>query len=162
MNSDREKIYEEIGNWTRSIFMLPANTSILISENQRENSCIEPTITIHVKNSIYRSYNILKSAPEIIIEDVEYLKNSAMETALKNHPFLGRLFRFFGWWFIFAGALSAMSVCPVCGQVGCPVGVGTTGILAGFFALIKQNGKESVKFIKQKIWGIIINVKNKS
>lgn len=49
-------------------------------------------------------------------------------------------FRFLGWWSIFAGALAMNSVCPICGNAACPVGVGTTGILAGIMAGFKQWG----------------------
>ncbi|MBN2078430.1 MAG: hypothetical protein JW838_05660 [Spirochaetes bacterium] len=48
--------------------------------------------------------------------------------------------RFAGWWSIFAGALALYSVCPVCGTVGCPVGIGVTGVLAGLLAALKQWG----------------------
>ncbi|HQO03050.1 MAG TPA: hypothetical protein PLI62_12335 [Spirochaetota bacterium] len=54
--------------------------------------------------------------------------------------------RFAGWWSIFAGALALNSVCPICGGVACPVGLGTTGIIAGLLAGIKQWGGRSIKF----------------
>jgi hypothetical protein len=65
--------------------------------------------------------------------------------------FVGRLLtsgiiRFAGWWSIFAGALALNSVCPICGGVACPVGLGTTGIIAGLLAGIKQWGGRAIKF----------------
>ncbi len=48
--------------------------------------------------------------------------------------------RFAGWWSIFAGLLAMNSVCPVCGSQACPVGIGTTGIIAALFAAVKQWG----------------------
>ncbi|HOP62773.1 MAG TPA: hypothetical protein PK358_05550 [Spirochaetota bacterium] len=70
--------------------------------------------------------------------------------------FIKRLFstgalRFAGWWSIFAGALAVNSVCPVCGSQGCPVGIGTTGIIAAFFAATKQWGGIFLKKIRDYI-----------
>ncbi len=48
--------------------------------------------------------------------------------------------RFAGWWSVFAGLLAFNSVCPVCGNTACPVGLGTTGIIAAFFASLRQWG----------------------
>ncbi len=55
--------------------------------------------------------------------------------------------RFAGWWSIFAGALALYSVCPVCGTVGCPVGIGVTGVLAGLLAAIKQWGGRLIRAV---------------
>jgi len=59
--------------------------------------------------------------------------------------------RFAGWWSVFAGLLALNSVCPVCGSTACPVGIGTTGIIAAFFAVIKQWGGGTLKKISQRI-----------
>jgi hypothetical protein len=50
------------------------------------------------------------------------------------------MLRFTGWWSIFAGILAINSVCPVCGSTACPIGIGATGLIAGFFAAVKQWG----------------------
>lgn len=65
-------------------------------------------------------------------------------------PF-GRLFRFFGWWFGFTGLYAAFSVCPFCGQQGCPVGLATSGTIGGFFALCIQDWKRLFSFIRQNL-----------
>jgi hypothetical protein len=67
-------------------------------------------------------------------------------------PFLTRLLsstiiRFAGWWSIFAGALALNSICPVCGSSACPVGMGTTGIIAGFIAAAKLWGGRFIRFV---------------
>lgn len=67
----------------------------------------------------------------------------------KMSPF-GHLFRFFGWWFGFAGLYSAFSVCPFCGQQGCPVGLASAGSVGAFFALCLQDWKLLFRFLKQK------------
>jgi hypothetical protein len=58
-----------------------------------------------------------------------------------KYPFIGRLLRFLTWWLIFSGIYASSSVCPFCGQLGCPVGGASAGIVGGFFALIIGNGK---------------------
>ena len=58
-----------------------------------------------------------------------------------QYPVIGRLLRFLTWWLIFSGIYASSSVCPFCGQVGCPVGAASAGLVGGFFALIIGNGK---------------------
>jgi hypothetical protein len=50
------------------------------------------------------------------------------------------LVRFAGWWSLFAGALALNSVCPVCGNAGCPTGIGSFGLVAAVLAFFKQYG----------------------
>ncbi|MBN2160127.1 MAG: hypothetical protein JW807_12085 [Spirochaetes bacterium] len=61
------------------------------------------------------------------------------------------IMRFAGWWSIFAGALALHSVCPICGSTGCPVGIGTTGIIAGLAAALKQWGGGIIRIIAGKV-----------
>ena len=51
------------------------------------------------------------------------------------------LIRFFKWWLIFTGLYSAAAACPFCGNMGCPVGLGSTGAVGAFLALFMQNWK---------------------
>ena len=44
--------------------------------------------------------------------------------------------QFLGWSVGFTGLFAASSVCPCCGQVGCPVGTSTIGILGGLTAIV--------------------------
>jgi len=68
----------------------------------------------------------------------------------KLSPF-GRLFRFFGWWFGFAGLYSMFSVCPFCGQPSCPVGLASAGAVGAFFALCIQDWKILFRFLGNKL-----------
>ena len=61
------------------------------------------------------------------------------------------LFRFAGWWGAFAGFFAMNSVCPICGSSTCPVGIGTTGVLAALFAVVKQWGGKCVEQIRMII-----------
>ena len=72
-------------------------------------------------------------------------ESKIVEYPAENVSFVRRLIsagilRFAGWWSVFAGLLAINSVCPICGTAGCPVGIGTTGIIAAFFAAVKQWG----------------------
>jgi hypothetical protein len=55
------------------------------------------------------------------------------------------LVRFAGWWSLFAGALALNSVCPVCGNAGCPTGIGSFGLIAAVLAFVKQYGGATVR-----------------
>ncbi|MBN1602938.1 MAG: hypothetical protein JW915_15120 [Chitinispirillaceae bacterium] len=64
------------------------------------------------------------------------MNNAISGPIQKKHSVFSHLLKFLGWWFGFAGLYATFSVCPFCGQAGCPVGVGATGIFGGVFALI--------------------------
>jgi hypothetical protein len=66
-----------------------------------------------------------------------------------QYPFIGRLFRFFTWWLIFSGIYASSSVCPFCGQYGCPVGAGSAGLVGGFFALLIGKGKVILNLVSR-------------
>lgn len=61
--------------------------------------------------------------------------------------FSSAIVRFAGWWSIFAGVLALNSVCPVCGGSACPVGIGTTGVIAGVIAAVKLWGGKCVTIV---------------
>ena len=65
--------------------------------------------------------------------------------------------RFFSLWSIFTGAIVLNSSCPFCGNCGCPIGIGSSGIIAFFLALIKQYGLSSVHSITSFINFRLIN-----
>jgi hypothetical protein len=58
-----------------------------------------------------------------------------------HYPVVGRFLRFFTWWFIISGIYASSSVCPFCGQMGCPVGAASAGVVGGFFALVIGKGQ---------------------
>lgn len=59
-------------------------------------------------------------------------------TPKKKDSAIFHVLRFFGWWFGFSGLYAIFSVCPFCGQPGCPVGAGTAGLFGVFFASIMK------------------------
>ncbi len=69
---------------------------------------------------------------------------------------LGHLFKFFGCWFAFTGLYSVSSVCPFCGQAGCPVGAAGAGVVGAFMAALVQmrNWKMFARPIKDRFKSI--------
>jgi hypothetical protein len=55
--------------------------------------------------------------------------------------FLGKIIRLLGLWLSFFGLFSISTTCPICGQPGCPVGVGSAGLLSGAMAVFLHSGK---------------------
>jgi len=68
---------------------------------------------------------------------------------LKLSPF-GRLFRLLASWFGFTGLYAAFSVCPLCGQQGCPVGIASAGTVGALGALCLQDWKRLFAYIKNR------------
>jgi len=65
-------------------------------------------------------------------------------------PF-GHIFRFVAGWFGFTGLYAAFSVCPFCGQPGCPVGIVSASAVGAFLSLCLQDWKTFVAFIRNKL-----------
>lgn len=72
----------------------------------------------------------MPQAPDII---------NSLEPTTAKRTLLKSVLRFLGWWFGFFALLGPLSVCPICGQAGCPggtVGAGASGgILAALISL---------------------------
>nr|WP_321404652.1 hypothetical protein [uncultured Desulfobacter sp.] len=68
----------------------------------------------------------------------------------KLSPF-GRLFRLFASWLGFTGLYAAFSVCPFCGQQGCPVGMASAGTVGAFLALCLQDWKRLFSYVKNRV-----------
>jgi hypothetical protein len=62
---------------------------------------------------------------------------------------MGRLSRFFVWWLIFSGIYASSSVCPFCGQVGCPVGGASAGLVGGLFAFLILGARRLAAHLKR-------------
>jgi hypothetical protein len=58
--------------------------------------------------------------------------------APKKNSLLNRFLSFLKPWLAFTGLYATFSVCPFCGQSGCPVGIGSAGLVGGVMALLAQ------------------------
>ena len=76
--------------------------------------------------------------------------NSGEIKKVKLSP-LGYIIKLFAKWFGFTSLYAAFSVCPFCGQQGCPVGIGSASIIGAFFALIFNDWKILFFYIKNKL-----------
>jgi hypothetical protein len=75
--------------------------------------------------------------------------NCKDDKPIKLSP-LGYIVKLFAKWFGFTSLYSAFSVCPFCGQPGCPVGIGSASIIGAFFALVFNDWRILIRFIKTK------------
>lgn len=82
------------------------------------------------------------AAPTCLSHEVpEPLTGAPRPWKISQYPVIGGLWRFFCYWLVFFGIYASSTVCPFCGQPGCPVGVASAGIMGGFFATIWIYGK---------------------
>lgn len=79
----------------------------------------------------------------------EHLTGPPRTRKISQYPVIGGLWRFFSWGLVFSGIYASSSVCPFCGQPGCPVGVAAAGIMGGFFAAIWVYGKACLDRVKE-------------
>lgn len=61
-------------------------------------------------------------------------KTSTAPSFVGRARWLRPIARFAAWWFSLFALLGPLSVCPVCGQSGCPGGAASAGILGGIMA----------------------------
>jgi hypothetical protein len=82
----------------------------------------------------------------------EHIHSSSCRTGKDDPPvgttITGKLLKFSGWFFGFAGLFAMGSVCPFCGQQGCPVGAASAGIVGLTFASLFQWGNKFPSAIK--------------
>ena len=77
-----------------------------------------------------------------------------------RYPFIGRFLKFLTWWLIFSGIYASSSVCPFCGQLGCPVGGASAGMVGGLFALVIGKGKVIIEQVTQRFSFIRSTIKS--
>lgn len=78
------------------------------------------------------------------------LNNPEGSKVLKVSP-LGYILKLFSKWLGFTSLYAAFSVCPFCGQQACPVGIGSASIIGVFFALLFNDWKTLLNFLKKKL-----------
>lgn len=156
MNKNSENIKQQLQQWIRDAFRLSNDADIYISEHQDGDSKFDSShteVTIEQKIGRKFQYQINKPMNEISENDIKRLRRFDKLEKLKKLPIIGNLFRFLGLWLAFTGVYAMFSVCPFCGQVGCPVGAGSAGVIGGFFALTVQNMKNLLSFFEHKLSG---------
>jgi hypothetical protein len=150
-------INQQIQGWIIEAFKLPKETAVDINEREcmdEGHSSIDTVIAVYSCRDHTHEYNIPKPPADIRYEDIELLRNMDWHKHLthKKSTILGHLFRFSIWWLSFSGLYAMFATCPCCGQVGCPVGAGSAGLVGGFLALCNQNWKRLIKFVYAKMF----------
>lgn len=88
---------------------------------------------------------------EILIENNKGNENNSGELKTKRLSPFGYAIKLFAKWFGFTSLYTAFSVCPFCGQQGCPVGIGSASIIGAFFALVFNDWKILYLYINKKL-----------
>jgi hypothetical protein len=148
---------QQIQDWIIEAFNLPKETVIDISGCEcieEPLSLVDTIITVHSCRDHTHEYTIPKLPANIKYEDIELLRtaNEHEHHTHKKNTIFGYLFRFSIWWLSLSGLYMLFATCPCCGQVGCPVGAGTAGLVGGFLTLCKQNWKGFTKLIHSKLF----------
>ncbi len=153
MNQKTQKKINNIKIWIRLGFSLPDDTKIQVEEHEgKYPETDKTTIQIAFQHNGSRQFEIRRPLNKVSRRDVYKLVEKEVEASGEKRSFLGNIIRFFAWWFGFSGLYAMFAVCPFCGQVGCPVGMGSVGFVGGFFALLMQDWKTMVQFVRTRIW----------
>jgi len=147
---------QQLHQWISDIFRLSNDAIINISEHRGSDSRFDSShteVTIEQKSNKKFQYQINKPINEVTEKDIKRLQRFVKFEKLKKLPIIGNLFRFLGLWLAFTSVYAMFSICPFCGQVGCPVGAGSAGVIGGFFALAVQNMKNLLSFMQHKLSG---------
>ncbi|MER3447441.1 MAG: hypothetical protein C4291_11660 [Candidatus Dadabacteria bacterium] len=148
---------QQIQGWVIEAFNLPKKTVVDINKREcieGQRSSMDTIITVHSCRDHTHEYTIPKLPNNIRYEDIELLRtgNEHEHHIYKKNTVLGYLFRFSIWWLSLSGLYMMFAACPCCGQVGCPVGAGTAGLVGGVFALCKQNWRGPIRFIYGRLF----------
>ena len=63
------------------------------------------------------------------------IANNPQPTAEKR-TWLKPVLHFLAWWFAMFALLGPLSICPICGQAGCPGGAAGAGVSGGILAAL--------------------------
>jgi len=69
------------------------------------------------------------------MQKVSDIANNPEPTA-ETRTWLKSILRFSAWWFAFFALLGPLSVCPICGQAGCPGGAASAAFSGGILAAL--------------------------
>jgi hypothetical protein len=148
---------QQIQGWVIEAFNLPKKTMVDVNKREcieEQSSSMGTVITVHSCRDHAHEYTIPKLPVDIKYEDIELLRTTDEHEhhIHEKNIIFGYLFRFSIWWLSLSGLYMLFAACPCCGQVGCPVGAGTAGLVGGFFTLCKQNWKGFIKLIHSKLF----------
>lgn len=151
MKSKTEKKINDIKIWLRLGFSLPEDAEVFIQESDGEETDNRLTkIEIEFSHGEPQQFEIPKPLDRVSRRDIYKLVAKKMDEKGEKRSVMGKVIRFFAWWFGFSSLYAMFAVCPFCGQIGCPVGMGSVGFVGGFFALLMQDWKSMVGFFRTR------------
>jgi hypothetical protein len=139
-------INSQIIRWTRRVFELSAEAEVSVIQEGGA------TVLTLPRGERRATYTIPKFLHRVSYNDVFNLRADGLGVARPKRPVLAFFFRFFGAWISFAALYGAFSVCPFCGQPGCPVGAGSMGLIGGVFAMLVSNWRSLWQNLKERFF----------
>jgi len=151
MKSLTEKKIDDIKTWIRLGFSLHNHDEITVREIDGENPGLRKTVIeiLHDQGET-RQFEIDCPIESVTRRHVYKLIEQEVEARGEKRSVMGKVIRFFAWWFGFSSLYATFAVCPFCGQLGCPIGMGSAGFVGGFFALLMQDWKTMVGFLRAR------------
>ncbi|MFZ5517196.1 MAG: hypothetical protein ACOY90_11195 [Candidatus Zhuqueibacterota bacterium] len=151
MKSSSQKKIENIKTWIRLGFSLPNHAEIKVRESDGAAVADRKTIIeILLDHGDPRQFEIDVPLESVSRRHVYKLIEQEVETRGEKRSVMGKVIRFFAWWFGFSSLYATFAVCPFCGQLGCPVGMGSAGFVGGFFALLMQDWKNMIGYLRTR------------
>jgi len=151
MKSNTQKKINNIKTWIRLGFSLPNDTVIQVRETGGEELSLRHTIIeIQFEQTKSQQFEIQHPLDQVSRRDIYKLVAKEIDAKSEKRSVMGRIIRFFAWWFGFTSLYAMFAVCPFCGQIGCPVGMGSAGFVGGFFALLMQDWKTMLGFFRTR------------
>ena len=93
-------------------------------------------IRLACADGLARQWTFAVAPHAITDKDIRPIRRFLRRPANRSRTALVGVLQFIGWSVGFTGLYAASTTCPCCGQVGCPVGVGTVGIMGGLTAAV--------------------------
>ena len=81
----------------------------------------------------------------------EDLRRAGIGRRRRSNGWWARLLRFLGFWLGLSGLYAAFSVCPICGQPGCPVGAAGAGLLGGVGAFLLTYARTLWRLLRNRL-----------
>ena len=146
----------QLKDWVAETFNLADANAVVVSDHKAlegEPQLAATDIVVPHGKGHAHVYTIRKPVAEITREDVRLLRSANKDHKPAKKTWISKLLRFLALWlgisWLYAGS---SGVCPFCGQPGCPVGAGSAGVVGAFIALVVQNWRASVRFVRARLF----------
>lgn len=134
----------------------------------RWKSAANTVLVLAAPDGRERRWRLPRPPHEVTDDDLAPIRRSLVCRSWLS-AWLGRAFRFGGWWLGFTCYFAIGSVCPCCGQAGCAMGIGAVGALGAAATLVlsklkclgrrprsirsESSAKEHAVETNRQVWG---------